>query len=122
MNWAAIWNPLGQLVDREEGSGHQEQGRDDHRGDVVELVDLADRPATAIPNAAKTPQAVTNPKNGTSSMPHVGSRPKKKQTMSGKQPKNPARRASQSISAVTSSSTSTGAARGSRRRSAGTGV
>src|SRR6185437_8733688 len=49
--------------------------------------------------------------NGTVSIPHVGSRPKKKPMTIGKQPKNAARAAIHSDSAVTSSSVSTGAAR-----------
>ena len=44
-------------------------------------------------------------------MPGAGSSPKSIETSSGKQPKNPERSPIQSISAVTSSSTSTGAAR-----------
>ena len=49
--------------------------------------------------------------NGTASIPHDGSRPKKMATIIGTQPKTPVRIAIQSASAVTSSSVSTGAAR-----------
>ena len=49
--------------------------------------------------------------NGTVSIPHVGSRPKKNPITIGKQPKKAARAAIHSDSAVTSSSVSTGAAR-----------
>ena len=49
--------------------------------------------------------------NGTASIPHDGSSPKKIATTIGTQPYTPARVATQSASAVTSSSVSTGAAR-----------
>ena len=49
--------------------------------------------------------------SGTSSMPGEGSSPNSIDTISGKQPYTPERSPIQSISAVTSSSTSTGAAR-----------
>ncbi len=63
-----------------------------------------------MPNAAK-PSAVTKQKNGTSSIPGAGSSPNSIDTIRGKVPYTPARRPIHSISAVTSSSTSTGAAR-----------
>ena len=76
---------LGQLVDREERAGDQEQRRDEQRRHVVELVDLRDVAATAIPKPAK-PSAVMKQKSGTSSIPGAGSRPKTIDTISGKQP------------------------------------
>jgi hypothetical protein len=66
--------------------------------------------AIAIPKAAH-PRAVVNAKRGTRSIPHAGLSPKAMAISSGKQPKKPARMPIHSISAVTSSSGSTGAAR-----------
>ena len=49
--------------------------------------------------------------NGTASIPQAGSSPKKMATTIGTHPYTPARVAIQTVSAVTSSSVSTGAAR-----------
>src|SRR5487761_1526917 len=57
------------------------------------------------------PKPATNPINGTSSIPAAGSKPKANPTNSGASPYTPARTEIHSISAVISSSTSTGAAR-----------
>ena len=66
--------------------------------------------ATAIPNAEKISD-VKKQNSGTSSMPGAGSSPNANDTISGKHPYTDARSPIHSISAVTSSSTSTGAAR-----------
>ena len=63
-----------------------------------------------MPHSAK-PMPVSTPMNGTSSMPHDGCSPNSSATISGAQPYTPARTAIQPASAVTTSCTSTGAAR-----------
>ena len=68
------------------------------------------KPAMAMPKFAQ-PKPEMKAMNGTRSMPHDGSSPKKMATIIGTQPKTPARVEIQSDSAVTSSSVSTGAAR-----------
>ena len=63
----------------------------------------------SIPSAAK-PMPQSTPKTGTSSIAGAGGRPKANATSSGATPYTPARVPRNSISPVTISSTSTGAA------------